>query len=305
MDTPAAPAPAAETPAATPTATEVVAQLSDEQVAKLAEGIEGPEETTPTGEKPPEGDKPAEAVPVTDKPKAADEAMKLRRMGAKLARRHEAITRREGELTAAQQRAAVADRLVTLARTDKLAALKELGIEPDEIVDAVLARQAGAKPATAEDRMAKLEKELQAERQARAASEQAANNQRAYDNFHRDVVAKIEAAPGLEHVKSGKLYDDVIANMGAYHARHGVLPDPVVVAKYVEATARALEDIEKGSPATGTPKKNPPPSTGQTKKTTAASPSLTDRISDTPTGDDELPEDPDERLKVIWNRHYA
>jgi hypothetical protein len=94
--------------------------------------------------------------------------------------------------------------------------------------------------------------------------------------------------------------------MGQYHAMHGVIPDPVMVARYVEAADRVREELEKEDlPATVTPKKNQTPPTSKAKNTAAPSPSLTDRISDTPVGEDDLPDDPDERLKVAWARLNA
>lgn len=305
--------PAAETPATPPPGTgsadggEAV-DLSDEGIARLAQGL--PEDTAPAeGEKPtaegeakPEPDKPAaEAKPET--PPAIPEHIRLRKLGAKLARRDESLRQREQAL---QAKVELADKLAGLSRTDKLAALRELGINEDDVVDAVLARKIAteAKPPTAEDRIAALEKALADERAGRAQTDAQARQHAQYVQFRGEQGAKIAAAPGLDRVKgSQKLLDDVITNMGAYHALHGVLPDPVEVARYVEAADRVREELEReaSNPSDRRTVKTPP-STSKTKNSAAPSPSLTDRISDTPVGDDDLPDDPDERLAVAWQR---
>lgn len=281
--------------------------LSDEGIAKLAAGLV--DDAPPAeGEKPATEDKvegdekpPAEAEKPAPEQAAMPEAIRLRKLGARLARRDESLRQREQAL---QGKVQLADKLATLSRTDKLAALRELGINEDEIVDAVLARKtvADSKPLTPEERIAKLEAERETDRAALAQAQAAQRAQSQYVAFRGDQVAKITAAPGLPRVKaSQQLQDDVIQNMGAYHARWGVLPDPVETARYVEAADRVREELEKEDSSDRRTVKTPP-STSRTKNTAAPSPSLTDRISDTPVGDDDLPDDPDERLAIAWQR---
>lgn len=293
-------------------AEEAPAALSDTDVAALAAGLEAPE-----GEpkEPVEGEPAAEvaakpAEPKAEEAKPADpETVKLRQLGGKLARRAQKLDQREAAAKQLEDAAKFAQQLQHLSRTDKLAALKALGINEDEIVDAVLARQPGneKKPPTVEEQLADLRAKWDAKEKADAAAAAQRAQESVLQQFQNEQIAKVQAAPGLERVKaSEKLQRDVIINMGQYHAMHGVIPDPVMVARYVEAADRVREELEKeDSPATVTPKKNQTPSTGKTKNTAAPSPSLTDRISDTPVGEDDLPDDPDERLKVAWARLNA
>ena len=305
-----APAPAAES-----TPADVVADLSDEAVAALAAGMETPAAPETKGDDEPKADAEAKAKPEDEEkpePPAAKpdpEVIKLRQLGAKLARRAQKLDAREGSLKTVEEDAKFAAQLRQLSRTDKIAALKALGINEDEIVDAVLARQPGAekKQPTEAERIAALEAKLAEKERAEQAAASQRQQQSVLQQFQDEQIAKVKAAPGLDRVKgSERLQRDVIINMGQYHAMHGVIPDPVMVARYVEAADRVREELEKeDSPATGTPKKNPPPSTGKTKNTAAPSPSLTDRISDTPVGEDDLPDDPDERLQIAWSRLNA
>lgn len=291
--------------------------LSDEGIAAIAAGLETPEAEKPKpdepakedqpkdGEKPEsEAEKPKDPEPVAAKP--VDEAVKLRQLGAKLARRNQRLDQREVSLKAVEEKAQFVDRLARMTRAEKLAALN---INEDEVIDDVLLRKAGGekKPLTAEERIDQLEKQLAAKTAAEAAAEAQRKQQTIYQQFQAEQVSKIQAAPGLARVKaSEKLQRDVMINMGQYHALHGVIPDPVEVARYVEAADRVREELEKEAlPVTGAQKTKTPPSTSKTKNFAAPSPSLTDRISDSPVGDDDLPDDPDERLKIAWERLNA
>jgi hypothetical protein len=297
----------APTPEAAPASD---APLSDDAVAALAAAIEQPpgpepepdaETPVPEGEKPPGAadDPPAEEKPVEAKPQ--DEATRLRRLGAKIARRQAALDARDARIKQAEDKILWVDSLSRLPRHEQL---KAIGINEDDVVDDVLKRaQKPPAPKTPQDEIAEIRAELAAERAKVAAEVKRQQDVNVYTVYRNGVVDQIMKAPGLEAIKARGDWDEVIANMGQYHARHGVVPDPVDVAEMINDVLVVAEARKnKNSPATGTPKKNQPPPTSKAKNSAAPSPSLTDRISDTATGDDDLPDDPDARLKVIWQR---
>lgn len=301
--------------------TAVPVDLSDDAVAALAESIadtapaEGepapkedkPAEAPKEGEPPPaEGDKPKDEPEQAAKPPMPEE-IRLRKLGAKLAKRHADLQLREQTIETVKQKAQAIDRLGELLAKDKLEALKAIGIEPDEIVDLVLARGTGEKKETADERVTRIEKQLADERAARAGAEQQTKVQAVFAQFRTDTVAKLKAATDLDLVNSYEAYDDIIDNMAAYHAKHGVVPDAVEVARYwekakeEELTSRLAKskNFAISDRRTVTTPQMP---TSTAKPKAAPSPSLTDQISDTPVGEDDLPDDPDQRLRVLMAR---
>lgn len=260
-----------------------------------------------------DGDKPAAEKPKDEPlPEAAakpiPEEIRLRKLGAKLAKRHADLQAREQNVEAFRQKAQAIDRLGELISKDKLEALKAIGIEPDEIVDLVLARKTtGEKKETAEDRIARVEKQLADERAARDGAEQQAKVQAVFNQFKADTIATLKGAADLDLVNSYEAYDDVIDAMAAYHAKHGVVPDVIETARYwekakeEELTSR-LSKSKNFAISDRRTVKTPPTPTSTAKPKAAPSPSLTDKISDTPVGEDDLPDDPDQRLRVLMTR---
>jgi hypothetical protein len=290
----------------------VAVELTDDAVAKLAEAIDDPSAPKPADkadDAAPKDEPAADAdkTPVPAGDAKVSEEIRLRRLGTKLAKRREALAKQQAAMAADRQKAQAIDKLTELLAKDRLEAIRALGIEPDEVVDAVLSKKT-QKPESPEDAIKRIEKQLADERAARAAAEQQAKVQQAWVEFKTNTTAKLKADESLDLVHAYEAYDEIIDNMAAYHAKHGVVPDPIETAKFWEAeaekqlTARLAKSKKFALSDRRTDKKTPPAQTGTAKTKAAPSPSLTDKISDTPVGEDDLPDDPDERLRVLMKR---
>lgn len=252
----------------------------------------------------------ADATKTEDKPKApnkpTDEAKRLRKLGTTLATRDANLQKREMVVKAIEGKAAFVDKVLDLRNRDKIAAIREIGISEDEIVDLVMKRAeaANAGPETAEDRIARVEKQLADERAARTqAGKQAQEVQ-----FRGEVAAAIKADESLDLVNSEPdSVDMVITAMAAYHQKHGVVPNPVHIARQLETALEKRERERFGKSKKfelsdrRTVKNNdakPANSSPPAKK--GPSVTLTDHMADSVSmGDDGLPDDPDARFNAL------
>jgi hypothetical protein len=221
----------ATTETVTPAAEAPRPETREARVAAFLAAQGEPAAETPAEGEPAEGEaEPAAAKPVEPageaKPVEADkDAAARRREFAALTRRQREIRDAERGMGDVKAKADRFDRTAAKAKEDAVAALAELlGIDEEAAVSMVLDRAINGgtkKPETADERVAKLEKQIADDKADNARKQREAEQVRAVEGTRAIVRQTIEAEPDrFDLLIAHDAFDDVYGEMAKYYSKH-------------------------------------------------------------------------------------
>jgi hypothetical protein len=227
-------------------------------------------------------------------PAATPESAELRRARAILATANRKLAK--ANATAAATR----EQIIAGLKTKPHATLRELGLSIGEVLDAEPApADEAATPKTADEQIAAIRAELQAERDASAAAAVTAQVAVLTTKVHDDIKASKDF-PRINAANKGQGAHALVTDlMIEYHREHGQRLPAAEAAKQVEEFLAELAGV--GVTASPAPKSNGAPSNGTQPppKRQGSQTLANNEIRNAGPGPDDLPEDLDARAAAV------